>query len=108
MYLFGREYLDKADWKQEIASTLMWVGLNLADLGLTIASMMVIDRRFVEGNPVAALFGENIAGLTAYKIGLTLVAIVLATRLRRLKILPWLNIVMAAVVGWNLALLLGA
>jgi hypothetical protein len=108
MYLFGREYLDKADWRREIASIFPWVGLNLADLGLTIASMMTMDGRFVEGNPVAALIGENIAGLAAYKIALTLVAIVLSARIRRLKILPWLNIVMAAVVGWNLALLIAS
>ena len=94
----------KASWQSEIISIALWICLNLADLIVTVVSMVTMGGGFVEGNPIAALIGENIAALVSYKLVLTFVAIVLLSRTRKLKILQWLNIVMAAVVGWNLAL----
>ncbi len=105
MGLFEGEYPEKATWKREVPSIALWISLNLADLVVTIVSMVTMDGGFVEGNPVAALVGGNIAGLVGYKLALTFVAIVLLSRIQRLHLLKWLNIVMAAVVGWNLALL---
>ena len=100
------EYSYKKTWRGEITRITLWIGLNLADLTLTIVTMQVMDGGFLEGNPIAALIGENVAGLVSYKLALTLAAVLLLSRTRKLKMLQWLNIVMAAVVGWNLALLL--
>ncbi len=94
----------KASWKREIIGIALWICLNLADLVVTIVSMVAMGAGFVEGNPIAALIGENTAGLVGYKLILTFVVIVLLSHTHKLKILQWLNIVMAAVVGWNLAL----
>ena len=105
MGFFEREYLQKANWKREATGIASWIGLNLADLVVTIVTMLAMDGGFVEGNPVAAWIGENIAGLVGYKIALTFVAVVLLSRIRKLQLLQWLNIVIAAAVGWNLALL---
>jgi len=105
MGYFEEKLLKKVDWNKEAISIALWISLNLADLILTIVTMEAMDGGFVEGNPVAALIGENIAGLAGYKITLTFVAIVLLSRTQKLQLLRWLNIVMAAVVGWNLALL---
>ena len=105
MGLFKGKYPEKADWKREATRITLWISLNLSDLIVTIVTMQGMDGGFVEGTPVAALIGENIAGLVGYKIALTLAAIILLSHTRKLKILQWLNIVMAAVVGWNLALL---
>ena len=68
-----------------------------------MVTMLAVDGGFVEGNPIAAWIGGNIAGLVGYKIVVTFVAIALLSRIRKLQLLQWLNIVMAAVVGWNLA-----
>jgi len=106
MGLFEGKYPEKADWKREATRITLWISLNLSDLIVTIVTMHAMDGGFVEGNPVAALIGENIAGLVGYKIALTFVAIVLLSRVQKLQLLQWLNIVMATVVGWNLALLL--
>jgi len=105
MGFFGGEYLEKANWKREATGIALWISLNLADLVVTIVTMEAMDGGFVEGNPVAAWIGGNIAGLVGYKIALTFVAIVLLSHIQKVKLLQWLNIVMAAVVGWNLALL---
>ena len=67
--------------------------------------MVTMDGGFVEGNPIAVWIGGNIAGLVGYKIALTLLAIVLLSFVQKLHLLKWLAIVIAAVVGWNLALL---
>lgn len=96
---------ENAVWKRHTASIALWIILNLADLVLTVITMRVLDGGFVEGNPIAALIGENITGLASYKVFLTFTAIVLLSNTRKLKMLQWLNIVMAVVVGWNLALL---
>jgi hypothetical protein len=101
----GRKYLGKVNWKRDSIAIALWVSLNLADLIVTIVTMKALDGGFVEGNLIAAWFGENIAGLVGYKIALTIAAIFLLSWGRQLKILQWLNILMAAVVGWNLALL---
>ena len=105
MGLFEGDNLQKANWTREATRITLWISLNLADLLVTIVTMQAMDGGFVEGNPVAALIGESIAGLVGYKIALTFVAIILLSRTQKLQLLQWLNIVMAAVVGWNLALL---
>ena len=105
MGLFEGKYPEKTGWKREATRITLWISLNLSDLIVTIVTMHAMDGGFVEGNPVAALIGENIAGLVGYKIVLTFVAIVLLSRVQKLQLLQWLNIVMATVVGWNLALL---
>jgi len=105
MGFYEGEYLQKANWKKEATGIASWIGLNLADLVVTIVTMVAMDGGFVEGNPIAAWIGENIAGLVGYKLALTLLAIVLLSYLQKVHLLKWLNIVMAAVVGWNLALL---
>ena len=105
MSFFEEEYPEKANRKREATSIALWISLNLADLVVTIVTMLAMDGSFVEGNPVAAWIGGNIAGLVGYKLALTFVAMVLLSRIQRLHLLKWLNIVMAAVVGWNLALL---
>ncbi len=105
MGFFEGEYPYKTNWKREATRITLWISLNLSDLIVTIVTMHAMDGGFVEGNPVAALIGENIAGLVGYKIALTFVAIVLLSRVQKLQLLQWLNIVMATVVGWNLALL---
>lgn len=105
MGFFGGQYLKKTSWKREATSIALWISLNLADLVVTIVSMVTMDGGFVEGNPVAAWIGGNIAGLVGYKIALTFAAIILLSRVQKLYLLKWLNMVMAAVVGWNLALL---
>ena len=105
MSLFEGKYPQKAGLKREATRITLWISLNLSDLIVTIVTMQAMDGGFVEGNPVAALIGENIAGLAGYKIALTLMAIVLLSRVQKLQLLQWLNIVMATVVGWNLALL---
>lgn len=102
---FEGKSLETAGWKREGMRIGLWISLNLADLIVTIITMEVMGGVFIEGNPIAAWIGENIAGLAVYKVILTLTAIVLLSRIRQLKVLQWLNIVMAAVVGWNLALL---
>ena len=105
MDFFEGEYQQKANWKREATGIASWISLNLADLVVTIVTMLAMDGGFVEGNPVAAWIGGNIAGLVGYKLTLTLLAIVLLSYLQKVHLLKWLNIVMAAVVGWNLALL---
>jgi len=104
MGFFEGGYPQKANWRREATRIALWISLNLADLMVTIVTMQAMDGGFVEGNPVAALIGENIAGLAGYKIALTFMAIVLLSHMQKLQMLQWLNIVMAAVVGWNLAL----
>jgi len=105
MGFFERDYLQKASWRREAIVIALWICLNLADLIVTIITMKALGGGFVEGNLIAAWIGENIAGLVSYKIALTFAAIFLLSLGRQLKILQWLNILMAAVVGWNLALL---
>lgn len=105
MGFFGGKYPEKVNWKREATGIALWISLNIVDLAVTVVTMVVVGGSFVEGNPVAAWIGENIAGLVAYKIALTLVAIVLLSYLQKLHLLQWSNMVMAAVVGWNLALL---
>ena len=105
MEFSGRKYLENIDWKKDITGIALWISLNLADLIVTIVTMDVMDGGFIEGNPIAALIGENIAGLSIYKLTLVFIAIFLLSSIRKLKLLLWLNLVMAAVVGWNLALL---
>ncbi len=105
MSFFKEGYLGKASWRREATGIALWITLNLADLAMTVATMVATDGRFVEGNPVAAWIGGNIAGLVGYKLALTFMAIVLLFRIRRLHLLKWLNIIMAAIVVWNLALL---
>lgn len=102
-FLEGK-YLEKIDWKREAKGIALWISLNLADLIVTIVTMKAMDGHFVEGNLIAAWIGDNIPGLVSYKIALTFAAILLLSQGRQLKILLWLNILMAAVVGWNLAL----
>ena len=105
MDIFEREYPQKTNWKREATGIASWIGLNLVDLVMTIVTMVAMDGRLVEGNPIAALIGGvNIAGLVGYKIALTFVAIVLLSRMQKIHLLRWLNIGMAAVVSWNLAL----
>ena len=104
MSFLEREYPYKTSWKREATRIAIWISLNLADLILTIVTMQVMGGGFIEGNPIAALIGENVVGLVSYKITLTFAAILLLSRMHKLPILQWLNIVMAAVVGWNLAL----
>ena len=102
MGFFGGKYLEKASWKREATGIALWISLNLADLVIT---MVAIDWGFVEGNPVAPWVRGNIAESVGYKIALTLLAIVLLSYLQKVHLLKWLNIIMAAVVGWNLTLL---
>ena len=105
MEFSGRKYLENIDWKKDITGISLWFSLNLADLIVTVVTMDVTDGGFIEGNPIAALIGENIAGLATYKFILVFVAIILLSSIHKLKLLLWLNLIMAAVVGWNLALL---
>jgi len=105
MGFFKGEYREKASWKRKATGIALWISLNLADLIMTIATMVAVNGSFVEGNPVTAWIGGNIAGLVGYKLALTFVAIVLLSRIRKLHLLKWLNIIMAAIVVWNLALL---
>ena len=108
MEFSSRKYLENINWKKDITGIALWISLNLADLITTIVTMDVMDGGFIEGNPIAALIGENIAGLVMYKLTLVFIAVVLLSRIHKLKLLLWLNLVMAAVVGWNLALLLAS
>jgi len=105
MEFSGRKYLENINWKKDLTGIALWISLNLADLIVTIITMDVMDGGFIEGNPIAALIGKNIAGLAIYKLTLVFIAIFLLSRVHKLKLLLWLNLVMAAVVGWNLALL---
>ena len=108
MEFSGRKYLENIDWKKDLTGIALWISLNLVDLIVTIVTMDVMDGAFIEGNPIAALIGDNIVGLAIYKLALVFIAIVLLSRIHKLKLLLWLNLVMAAVVGWNLALLLAS
>ena len=87
MGLFEGKYLEKANWRREVAGVALWISLNIADLVLTIVTMVIMGGSFVEGNPVAAWIGENIAGLVAYKIALIFLAIVLLSYLQKLHLL---------------------
>jgi len=102
MVFFWGDYPEKANWKRKTTGITLWISLNLADL---VVTMVAMDGGFIEGNPVAAWIGGNIAGLVGYKIALTLLAIVFLSYLQKVHLLKWLNIIMAAVVVWNLALL---
>ncbi len=99
MDFFMEGYPEKADWKRAATGIALWITLNLADLVIT---MVALDGGFVEGNPVAVWIRGNIAGSVGYKIALTLLAIVFLSYLQKVHLLKWLNIIMAAVVGWNL------
>ena len=102
MVFCRRHCPEKANWKRKVTSIALWISLNLADL---VVTMVAMDGGFIEANPLAAWIGGNIAGLVGYKIALTLLAIMFLSYLQKVHLLKWLNILMAAVVGWNLALL---
>ena len=102
MDFFEGYNLQKANGTRKATGVALWISLNLADLAVT---MVAINGGFIEGNPIAAWVGGNIAGLAGYKIALTLLSIVFLSCLQKVHLLKWLNILMAAVVGWNLAVL---
>ena len=102
MAYFAEDYQEKANWKRKATGIALWISLNLADL---VVTMVAMDGGFIEGNPITAWIGGNTAGFVGYKIGLTLLAIVFLSYLQKEHLLKWLNIIMAAVVVWNLALL---
>lgn len=102
MGFFEGDNLQKTNWTRKATAVALWISLNLADL---VVTMVAIGGGFIEGNPIAAWIGGNSAGLVGYKITLTLLSIVFLFYLRKAHLLKWLNILMAAVVVWNLAVL---
>ena len=103
MSIFNWEYISQAYWKREARSIALWISLNLFNLVVTMSRVVAIDGSLVELNPIVTWIGGNIAGLVGYELALTLLAIVILSYIRRLHLLIWLNMIMAAVVVWNLA-----
>ncbi len=101
--LLRGECIKKANWKREAIAIALWVSLNLADL---VVTMVAMDGGFVEGNPIFAWIRGSITGVVGYKLSLTLLVIVLLSYVNKLHLTTWLNVIMGAVVVWNLALLL--
>lgn len=85
------------------SAKIVWIGLNLTDLYLTV---MAMEKGLAEANPAISWLGGNIPGLVGYKMGLTIAVIFLLARIKRLYLLKWLNIGIGAIVVWNLVWLL--
>lgn len=75
----------------------LWLGLNLIDLMTTLSAL---EMGHSEGNPLIS--GASSAELIAFKVALTVAALVLLIRIKKLKLLKPLCLGMGIVVIWNL------
>lgn len=80
----------------------LWLGLNLMDLATTLTAL---EMGYSEGNPIMSGMGS--IEFVVYKIGLTLLALVLLTRFQKTHLLKPLCLGIGIVVIWNLALVIG-
>lgn len=78
----------------------LWIFLNVADL---VVSLQAFELGHSEGNLVMS--GMNSVELVVYKVGVTILSVVLLTQLGKQSLLKWCCLGMGMVVIWNLCTL---
>ena len=79
----------------------LWLLLNLADLA---ESMVTHELGCGELNPFIPL--DSLVGGLCYKVLLTIGALLILNRVKKLYLVRWLNIAMLVVITWNALVIL--
>lgn len=82
-----------------------WFGFNLLDLVLSIVSL---NYGGIEAMPIPSwiLRTSGLAGLALYKLGMAAFVLLLLAGIRKLKVLPWLNIGLGGICIYYAVLLI--